>query len=132
MTNGFDVDVEVRYIERESDPEAPRYVFAYTITISNRGEEAAQRIRAQADRTVVELVSDAQREGEIVRGEADANRNAIFADAYGADEEFFRFYRSLAAYERALQGENSTLVITPDSEFFEFLDGAGATSATAN
>lgn len=93
-----------------------------------RGEEAAQRIRAQADRTVVELVSDAQREGEIVRGEADANRNAIFADAYGADEDFFRFYRSLAAYERALQGSNSTLVITPDSEFFEFLDGAGLSS----
>ncbi len=93
-----------------------------------RGEEAAQRIRAQADRTVVELVSDAQREGEIVRGEADADRNAIFADAYGADEEFFRFYRSLAAYERALRGDNSTLVITPDSEFFEFLDGAGLSS----
>lgn len=101
-----------------------------------RGEEAAQRIRAQADRTVVELVSDAQREGEIVRGEADANRNAIFAEAYGADEEFFRFYRSLAAYERALQGQNSTLVITPDSEFFEFLDGAGtsldSSSVSAN
>ena len=93
-----------------------------------RGEEAAQRIRAQADRTVVELVSDARRESEIVRGEADAERNAIFADAYGADEEFFRFYRSLAAYERALQGQNSTMVITPDSEFFEFLDGAGMSS----
>ncbi|MDJ1015852.1 MAG: protease modulator HflC [Paracoccaceae bacterium] len=90
-----------------------------------RGEEAAQRIRAQADRTVVELVSEARRESEIVRGEADAERNAIFAGAYGADEDFFRFYRSLAAYERAIQGQNSTLVITPDSEFFEFLDGAG-------
>ena len=90
-----------------------------------RGEEAAQRVRAQADRTVVELVSDANREAEIVRGEADAERNRIFAEAYGADEDFFRFYRSLAAYERSLQGSNSTLVITPDSEFFEFLDGAG-------
>ena len=100
-----------------------------------RGEEAAQRIRAQADRTVVELVSDARRESEIVRGEADAERNGIFADAYGADPEFFRFYRSLAAYERALQGRNSTMVITPDSEFFEFLDGAGVSSgvpSTAN
>ncbi|NNE80389.1 MAG: protease modulator HflC [Silicimonas sp.] len=90
-----------------------------------RGAEAAQRVRAQADRTVVELVSDANREAEIARGEADAQRNRIFAEAYGADEDFFRFYRSLAAYERALQGSNSTLVITPDSEFFEFLDGAG-------
>ena len=90
-----------------------------------RGEEAAQRVRAQADRTVVELVSEAQRESEIVRGEADAERNAIFADAYGADAEFFRFYRSLAAYENALKGSNSTMVITPDSEFFEFLKSDG-------
>lgn len=92
-----------------------------------RGEEAALRVRAQADRTVIELVSDATREAEIVRGEADAERNRIFAEAYGADEDFFRFYRSLAAYENALKGSNSTLVITPDSEFFEFLDGAGLT-----
>jgi len=96
-----------------------------------RGAEAAQRVQAQADRTVVELVSDAQREAEIIRGEADAERNAIFAEAYGADEDFFRFYRSLTAYERALKGSNSTMVITPDSEFFEFLDGAGI-SAGAN
>ena len=68
-----------------------------------RGEEAAQRVRAQADRTVVELVSEAQREAEITRGEADAQRNGIFAEAFGADQEFFEFYRSLTAYERALQ-----------------------------
>ena len=92
-----------------------------------RGAEAAQRVQAQADRTVVEIVSEANREAEIVRGEADAERNSIFAEAYGADEDFFRFYRSLTAYERAIQGSNSTLVITPDSEFFEFLDGAGVT-----
>ncbi|MEX5726987.1 membrane protease subunit HflC [Rhodovulum iodosum] len=90
-----------------------------------RGEEAAQRVRAQADRTVVELVSEARRESEITRGEADALRNAIFAEAFGADPDFFEFYRSLAAYEKSLKGENSTMVITPDSEFFEFLKGDG-------
>ena len=90
-----------------------------------RGEEAAQRVRAQADRTVVELVSESQKEADITRGEADAERNRIFADAFGRDPEFFEFYRSLAAYERALQGSNSTMVITPDSEFFEFLKGDG-------
>jgi len=90
-----------------------------------RGEEAAQRVRAQADRTVVELVSEARRESEIVRGESDAERNNIFAQAFGADPDFFEFYRSLSAYERALKGENSTLVITPNSEFFEFLKGDG-------
>lgn len=86
-----------------------------------RGNEAAQRVRAQADRTVVELVSDAQREAEIIRGEADALRNNIFAEAFGRDEEFFEFYRSLTAYSRALKGGNSSMVLSPDSEFFNYL-----------
>ncbi len=88
-----------------------------------RGNEAAQRIRATADRTVVELVSDAGREAEITRGEADAERTRIFAEAFGQDTEFFDFTRSLTAYERAL-GENSSFVISPDSEFFEYFDGS--------
>ena len=98
-----------------------------------RGEEAAQRIRAQADRTVVELTSDAQREAEIARGEADARRNAIFARAFSSDPEFFEFYRSLTAYSRALQGSNSTLVLSPDSEFFDYLktDGSRAGAGEA-
>ena len=86
-----------------------------------RGEEAAQRVRALADRTVVELTSEATRQAEIIRGEADAERNAIFAEAFGADPEFFEFYRSLTAYERALKGANSTMVMSPDSEFFNYL-----------
>ncbi|MGS4944666.1 protease modulator HflC [Meridianimarinicoccus sp. RP-17] len=89
-----------------------------------RGNEAAQRVRAQADRTVVELTSEARREAEITRGEADAEATAIYAEAYGADEEFFSFYRSLAAYERALQGENSSIVMSPDSQFFNYLNSA--------
>ncbi|WP_170759237.1 protease modulator HflC [Ruegeria lacuscaerulensis] len=96
-----------------------------------RGNEAAQRVRAQADRTVVELVSDANREAEIIRGEADAERNAIFAQAYGADPEFFEFYRSLSAYENALQGNNSSLVLSPDSEFFNYLGSPTGRRATA-
>jgi membrane protease subunit HflC len=86
-----------------------------------RGNEAAQRVRAQADRTVVETVSEAQKNSDIIRGEADAERNAIFAEAFGRDPEFFAFYRSLAAYETSIKGSNSTLVISPDSEFFDFL-----------
>lgn len=85
-----------------------------------RGNEAAQRVRAQADRTVVETVSEAQKNSDIVRGEADAKRNAVFAAAFGKDPEFFAFYRSLAAYEKALKGSNSSLVISPDSEFFDY------------
>ena len=86
-----------------------------------RGNEAAQRVRAQADRTNVEIVSDATRQAEIIRGEADARRNAVFAEAFGADEEFFEFYRSLNAYRKALQGQNSSMVLSPDSEFFNYL-----------
>ncbi|WP_420568039.1 protease modulator HflC [Thalassovita sp.] len=86
-----------------------------------RGNEAAQRVRALADRTVVETLSEAEREAQVTRGEADAKRNGIFAEAYGADTEFFAFYRSLQAYESALTGGNSSMVMTPDSEFFEYL-----------
>jgi membrane protease subunit HflC len=86
-----------------------------------RGNEAAQRVRALADRTQVEIVSAANRESEIIRGQADAERNAIFAKAYGADPKFFEFYRSLTAYRTALQGKNSTMVLSPDSEFFNYL-----------
>lgn len=86
-----------------------------------RGAEAAQKVRASADRQAVEIVSEARRAAEIVRGQADAKRNGIFAEAFGRDPEFFAFYRSLTAYVRSLKGSNSTLVITPDSEFFEYL-----------
>ena len=86
-----------------------------------RGNEAALRVRATADRTVVELVSESQRQAEITRGEADAERNKVFAESFGADPEFFEFYRSMTAYTRALRGENSRMVLSPDSEFFNYL-----------
>ncbi|MFV0490779.1 MAG: protease modulator HflC [Pseudorhodobacter sp.] len=87
-----------------------------------RGNEAAQRVRATADRTVVELTSEARRNAEVIRGEADAERNAIYAAAFGRDPEFFAFSRSMTSYERALKGENSSIVMEPDSTFFEYLD----------
>jgi len=90
-----------------------------------RGNEAAQKVRAQADRTAVTLVSEAQRDSDIIRGEADGARNAIFAEAFNQDPEFFAFYRSLAAYEESLKGSNTTLVLSPDSEFFDFLKSDG-------
>ena len=86
-----------------------------------RGNEAAQRVRAAADRSVVEVTSQARKEAEVIRGEADASRNAIYAEAFGRDPEFFAFTRSLTSYERALQGGNSSIVLQPDSEFFEYL-----------
>ena len=86
-----------------------------------RGNEAAQRVRASADRTVVELTSEARKNAEVIRGEADAERNAIYAEAFGRDPEFFAFTRSLTSYERALQAGNSSIVMQPDSEFFDYL-----------
>ena len=96
-----------------------------------RGEEAAQRVRAQADRTVVELVSEARKQAEITRGEADAQRNAVFAEAFGKDPEFFEFYRSLNAYVKALKGSNSSMVISPNSEFFNYLKSPSGAEADA-
>ena len=94
-----------------------------------RGGEAAQRVRAAADRTVVELTSEAQKRADIIRGEADAQRNAVYADAFGRDPEFFAFTRSMTSYERALQGGNTQLVIDPSGEFFTYLSNDGADSA---
>lgn len=90
-----------------------------------RGQERAQEVRATAEREAVEIVSDAQRQSEEIRGLADGERNRIYAEAFGQDAEFFAFYRSLTAYERSLQGRNSTMVISPDSEFFEYLKSDG-------
>ncbi|TQM93497.1 protease modulator HflC [Roseinatronobacter monicus] len=91
-----------------------------------RGNEAAQRVRALADRTVIELVSASRREAEIIRGEADAERNRVYADAYNLDPEFFAFSRSMQSYESALRGDNASMVLRPDSEFFTFLRSDGA------
>jgi membrane protease subunit HflC len=85
-----------------------------------RGSEAARRIRASADRQVVEIEAAAQRDGEILRGEGEGERNAIFADAYNRDAEFFEFYRSMNAYREALQNSGTTMVLSPDSDFFRY------------
>lgn len=94
-----------------------------------RGREAAQRITALADRTVVELTSEATRESQIIQGEADANVNAIFADAYGQDQEFFQFYRSLEAYRKGLTSGNARLVIEPPEGFFDYLRSPNGAAA---
>ena len=93
-----------------------------------RGREAATRITAQADRTVVELESDANRQARITEGEADAERNAIFAEAYGQDTEFFEFYRSLEAYRTGLASGNARMVMTPPEDFFDYLRSPNASA----
>lgn len=85
-----------------------------------RGAEESQKIKADADRQKTVLLAEAERQSEILRGEGDGERNRIFADAYMKDPEFFSFYRSLQAYRRALQSGDTTMVLSPDSEFFRY------------
>tara|TARA_R110002126_G_scaffold24259_7_gene84694 strand:+ start:435 stop:1337 length:903 start_codon:yes stop_codon:yes gene_type:complete len=95
--------------------------------IRARGIEGGQRLRSIADRQVVEFVSAAERDSQIIRGEGDAERNSIFADAFTRDQEFFEFYRSMEAYGKAIDTSGTTMVLTPDSEFFRyFKDSTGA------
>lgn len=96
-----------------------------------RGREAAQRIRARADREVVEIVAEARKESEILRGEGEAQRNGIFADAFQRDPGFFEFYRSMIAYSNALVGTGTTMVLSPDSEFFRFFRNPSGSDAPA-
>ena len=95
-----------------------------------RGNEAAQTLRAEADRSAVEITSEAAKQAEIIRGVADAARIAIYADAYGRDPEFFAFTRSLTSYELALKGQNTSIVLSPESEFFNYLRSEQGTAAT--
>jgi membrane protease subunit HflC len=86
----------------------------------SQGTQKAQEIRARADRDVTVLVAEATSKSEQLRGEGDATRNRIFADAYRKDPDFFAFYRTMQAYEAGLKQGDTRLVIRPDSEFFRF------------
>jgi modulator of FtsH protease HflC len=85
------------------------------------GTQQATRIKAEADRESVVIVAEAQRDADILRGQGDAERNKIFAQAFGRDAEFFKFYRSLQAYKTGLSGEGTTLMLSPKSEFFRYM-----------
>jgi membrane protease subunit HflC len=85
-----------------------------------QGSEKAQQITAKADRDVVVLRAEAQRQADQTRGEGDATRNKVFAEAYGKDPDFFAFYRSMQAYETGLKPADTRLVISPTSDFFRY------------
>lgn len=92
-----------------------------------RGREAAQRIKAIADRQVVEIVAEARKESEIARGEGEGERSRIFADVFSKDPDFFAFYRSMSAYGTALENSGTTMVLSPNSEFFRYFQDANGT-----
>jgi membrane protease subunit HflC len=85
-----------------------------------QGSQRSQEIRARADRDVTVLIAEAQSKGEQTRGEGDAERNRIYAEAYGRDPDFFTFYRSMQAYEAGLRSNDTRMVLKPDSDFFRY------------
>jgi membrane protease subunit HflC len=99
--------------------------FAEAAELRAVGEAQAARIKAEADRSLVVIVSEAHKQSEIIRGEGDAERNKTFADAFQKDPEFFAFYRSMQAYAKSLSDPGTTLVLKPDSEFFRYFSSQG-------
>jgi len=85
-----------------------------------QGAEIAQRIRSRADRERTVLLAEAEKQAEILRGEGEGESVRIFAEAFGKDADFFQFYRSMKAYEAALGKDHTTMILSPDSEFFRF------------
>ena len=90
-----------------------------------RGAEMAVTITTTADKKVTVILANARKQSEIMKGEGDGLRNKIFANAFGKDPEFFSFYRAMQAYEKALIGGDTSLILSPDSDFFKFFGNAG-------
>jgi membrane protease subunit HflC len=95
-----------------------------------QGAEIAQRIRARADRERRVLIAEAQKRAEILRGEGDAEAIRIFAEAFGQDVDFFKFYRTMQAYRQALGDGNTSIVMSPESDFFRFFGSPGLVDGT--
>jgi len=90
-----------------------------------KGAEMAVTITSTADKEVTVLLANAKKQSEIMKGEGDGQRNKIFAGAFGKDPEFFAFYRAMQAYEKALIGGDTSLILSPDSDFFKFFGDTG-------
>ena len=90
-----------------------------------KGAEMAVTITSTADKEVTVLLANAKKQSEIMKGEGDGQRNKIFAQAFGKDPEFFAFYRAMQAYEKSLIGGDTSLILSPDSDFFKFFGDTG-------
>ncbi len=90
-----------------------------------KGAEMAVTITSTADKEVTVILANAKKQSEIMKGEGDGKRNKIFADAFGKDPDFFSFYRAMQAYEKALIGGDTSLILSPDSDFFKFFGKTG-------
>jgi membrane protease subunit HflC len=131
---GFGIDViDVRIRRADLPEENSQAIFARMVSerqqqaaqYRGEGAEAAQTVRANADRERTIIVAEAQRSAQRVRGDGDAESIRIYADAFGQDKEFFAFYRSMQAYRDALNGRSTSFVLTPGSGFFRFFEKPG-------
>jgi len=142
QTKGFGIAITDVRLRRADLPEENSKAI-YARMKSDREREAAQfradgdrlaaEIKADADRQRIEILAEAQKQAQILRGQGDADSIKVYADAFGKDKEFFAFYRSLEAYRNALGGNDTTFLLSPDSEFFRYFGtsphpGAGATT----
>jgi membrane protease subunit HflC len=135
---GLDI-VDVRILRTDLDSEVSATTFermraerlAEAALLRARGQEQAQSLRAIAERQAVEIVAAATRDAEIIRGTGDAERNRLFAAAYGQDPEFFEFYRSMQSYRTALGNSGTTMVLSPDSAFFRYFGSDGELPAAS-
>jgi membrane protease subunit HflC len=132
--------LDVRIMRADLHPDNSAAIYARMQTERDRearqeraeGAETAQRIRAEAERDRTIVLAEAQRQANILRGQGDGEATRIFADAFNRDPEFYGFYRSLQAYQKSLGDGGSTLVLSPDSDFFRyFRDQRGADGKTA-
>ncbi|MBI37204.1 MAG: protease modulator HflC [Alphaproteobacteria bacterium] len=133
-TEGFGISVVDIRIGRTDLPEAvSQNVYDRMRTerereanlLRSEGEENARRIRATADRLQVEIIAEAERAAQVLRGNGDATRNDILGKAYGEDPEFFEFFRSLEAYRETFAEPGTTMLISPDSDFFRYFGDVG-------
>ena len=90
-----------------------------------QGAEMAAKITSTADKDVTVILANANKQSEIMKGEGDGTRNKIFASAFGRDPDFFAFYRAMQSYEKALMGGDTSLILSPDSDFFKFFGKTG-------
>lgn len=126
------VDVRVRRADQPDEISARTYERMRSdrqreaTDLRARGQEEARRIRSEADNQAVVIRAEAQKQAEIRRGEGEAERNKTFAQAFSKDPDFFVFYRSMRAYETALQPKDTNFVLNPRSDFFRFFDLPGA------
>jgi membrane protease subunit HflC len=135
VEDGIEID-DVRINRTELPPNTEKNVFERMKTDRTRvarkyraeGEEKARTIRADADREARVTVANAKKEAEIARGEGDAEAARIYADAYSTNPEFYAFLRTMEAYRKTI-GKETTLVLSPDSEFFRYLDGESSEAA---